>query len=199
MFLSEGVSRGYGGSKMTQDLLFVLWFFLPAGLANAAPILAARLPWLNTCSFPLDCYMTFHNTRILGSHKTVRGLLSGIVAGILVTWLQVLCYEQFPLVRALIPLNYSAINPLLFGFLAAGGALIGDAIKSFFKRQRGITPGKTWFPFDQLDYILGGIAFTSLYIQLTITQYLLLGLVWFLLHPLATLIGYELKLKESPI
>jgi len=184
---------------MSQELLFVLWFFLPAGLANAAPILAARMPWLNTCFFPLDCYMTFRHKRILGSHKTVRGLLSGIVVGILVTWLQVLCYEQLSLVRTFIPLNYSAINPILFGFLAACGALVGDAIKSFFKRQLGITPGKSWFPFDQLDYILGGIAFTSLYVQLTLTQYLLLCLVWFLMHPLATMIGYELKLKESPI
>ena len=44
---------------MIKDILFVLWFFLPAGLANMAPIFAARLPYLRKLSFPLDCYATF--------------------------------------------------------------------------------------------------------------------------------------------
>ena len=76
---------------------------------------------------------------------------------------------------------------------------MGDAFRSFLKRQRGIAPGKSWFPFDQIDYVLGGMVCTAFYIQLTLWQYFLLFLLWFLIHPLATAIGYYLRLKDSPL
>jgi CDP-2,3-bis-(O-geranylgeranyl)-sn-glycerol synthase len=41
------------------------------------------------------------------------------------------------------------------------GAGIGDAIKSFCKRQVGIEPGAMWLGFDQLDFFLGAVAFAS--------------------------------------
>ena len=184
---------------MLHDILFVLWFFLPAGLANATPIFAAQLPYLKDWSFPLDGYMTFRGKRVFGEHKTLRGLLSGILVGVVTAYLQVVLYEQLPLVRTFVSLDYTAIHPLLLGALAYTGALAGDALKSFVKRQGGVAPGKRWFPWDQLDYILGGIVFTCWYVPLSFSHYLLLGLVWFLLHPLSTFIGYELKLKESPV
>jgi CDP-2,3-bis-(O-geranylgeranyl)-sn-glycerol synthase len=181
------------------EILFTLWFFLPAGLANAAPIFAARLPLLKSFTYPLDCYATFRGRRILGSHKTVRGLFSGVLIGTLTVFLQVFLYEQVPAVKSFVGIDYAAINPVLLGMLASVGALAGDAVKSFVKRQMDIQPGKSWFPFDQIDYILGGILFTSFYIRLSFFQYAILCIVWFLLHPLATFIGYELRLKERPI
>jgi CDP-2,3-bis-(O-geranylgeranyl)-sn-glycerol synthase len=182
-----------------RDALFVIWFFLPAGLANMTPIFAARLPALRRWSFPLDGYATFRGKRVFGSHKTIRGVLSGMLIGILTVYLQVYVYAHVALVRTFVSLDYTAIQPLLFGILASGGALLGDALRSFCKRQLGIAPGKSWFPFDQLDYVLGGIALTAVYVRLTCWQYLLLGLIWFLLHPLATFLGYLLKLKDNPL
>jgi CDP-2,3-bis-(O-geranylgeranyl)-sn-glycerol synthase len=184
---------------MIKDILFILWFFLPAGLANMTPIFAAKLPLLRDLNFPLDSYMTFRHKRIFGSHKTVRGLLSGMIVGVLTASLQVFLYAHVPLIKTFVSINYTSLNPILFGLLSSVGALTGDALRSFFKRQRGMAPGKSWFPFDQIDYVLGGIVFTACYIQLTLWQYVLLFIVWFLLHPLATLIGYLLKLKDSPI
>lgn len=190
---------GISYPEQMLSIVFIIWFFLPVGLANMTPIFAAKLPYLKRLSFPLDAYITFRGKRLLGDHKTVRGLLSGILVSIATVYLQLYAFEHVPLVRILVPLNYAAINPLLFGLLSALGALGGDAVKSFFKRQLAIAPGKSWFPFDQMDYIIGGIALTALYIQLTLVQYMLLFLIWFLLHPLATFIGYFLKLKDSPI
>jgi CDP-2,3-bis-(O-geranylgeranyl)-sn-glycerol synthase len=186
-------------SMTIRDALFVIWFFLPAGLANMTPIFAAQLPYIRRWSFPLDGYATFRGKRVFGSHKTIRGVLSGMLIGILTVYLQVYVYAHVAFVRTFVLLDYTAIQPLLFGVLASGGALMGDAIRSFFKRQLGIAPGKSWFPFDQLDYVIGGIALTAVYVQLTFWQYLLLCLIWFLLHPLATFIGFVLKLKDSPI
>src|SRR5271157_592835 len=162
--------------RIINDILFVLWFFLPAGLANVAPVFAMKLPFLRAFNLPLDFYATFRGKRILGGHKTVRGLLSGILTGILTVYLQIYLYEQVPLVRSFVPIDYSSINPILFGFLSAIGALGGDAVKSFFKRQLEIPPGKSWFPFDQVDYVIGGMIVTSFYIRLTLSQYLILFL-----------------------
>jgi CDP-2,3-bis-(O-geranylgeranyl)-sn-glycerol synthase len=74
-----------------------------------------------------------------------------------------------------------------------------DALKSFFKRQCNIAPAASWFPFDQVDYVIGGIVFTACYVRLNWIQYLLLFLIWALLHPFATFIGYTLKPKSHPI
>ena len=79
------------------------------------------------------------------------------------------------------------------------GALAGDAIKSFFKRQFSVASGQSWFPFDQIDYILGGILFSLPFVILNITDYLIITVVWFLIHPVATVVGWLLKLKDSPI
>lgn len=184
---------------MLRDLLFVVWFFLPAGLANVAPIFAAKLPYLKRLTFPLDGYATFRGKRLLGEHKTIRGLSSGILVGILIASLQVCLSTSVAQVRAFILIDYGAIDPVIFGTLSAVGALAGDALKSFFKRQLGIAPGRSWFPFDQIDYVVGGIVFTAFYIRLSLFHYLLLFLVWSLLHPIATFTGYVLKLKDSPI
>ncbi|HVB23337.1 MAG TPA: CDP-archaeol synthase [Ktedonobacteraceae bacterium] len=184
---------------MLRDIFFVIWFFLPAGLGNAAPIIAAKVPVLKSWSYPLDGYVTFHGKRLFGDHKTVRGLVSGTFTGMLTASLQVVLYNEVSIVREAISLDYSQINPLLFGALAAFGALTGDALKSFFKRQCNIAPGASWFPFDQIDYVIGGIVFTAFYIRLSLPQYLLLFLIWTVLHPIATFVGYTLKLKAHPI
>jgi len=42
------------------------------------------------------------------------------------------------------------------------GALIGDIIKSFFKRRIGKKRGQDWIPFDQIDFILGVLFFSFL-------------------------------------
>ncbi len=184
---------------IVRDSVFVIWFFLPAGLGNVAPIVAAKLPWLKAWSFPLDGYATFRGKRVFGDHKTVRGLLSGLFIGVVTAALQVRLYREVPLVRQIIPIDYTDLNPWLFGALSSTGALTGDALKSFFKRQLGIPPGKSWIPFDQVDYVIGGIVFTALYIRLSWIQYLLLLVIWSLLHPLATYIGYAMKLKDHPL
>jgi len=85
------------------------------------------------------------------------------------------------------------------GTLSGLGALAGDAIKSFFKRQVNVPPGKSWVPFDQIDYIVGGIVFTMFYIRLTPMDYLWLFLLWSLMHPFTTFLGFVLRLKKSPL
>lgn len=153
------------------------------------PVFAANIPGLNKWNQPLDGGLAFHNKRILGDHKTIRGLVTGVIAGMLTAVMLV----HFS------PDVYYGANPLLVGFLLSFGALLGDSVKSFFKRRVGIPSGKTWFPFDQIDYIVGGILLSLLVVQLSIKTYAVIFLLYFCLHVLSTTIGYLLRLKSSPL
>ena len=57
-----------------KDALFVVWFFLPVGLANMTPIFAAKMSYLKRWSFPLDGYATFRGKRVFGSVALVQVL-----------------------------------------------------------------------------------------------------------------------------
>ena len=141
-----------------HDVLQVLYFFLPAYLANISPVLIRG--WLEALAIPIDAGRSVSGKRILGDHKTWRGLLAGIVAGALVFEFQRVVY-QAGIAQALALIDYSA-HSLLPGLLMGLGAAVGDAVKSFFKRRIDIEPGESWPVFDQLDFFLGAYVFVSL-------------------------------------
>ncbi len=184
---------------MMKDILLAIWFFLPVGLANSAPIYGAVLPVLKKFNYPMDFHATFRGKRVFGSHKTFRGLFAGIVLAILTVLVQQYLYNHIDVLKYMIPAEYQEMDAVIFGILCALGALLGDAIESFFKRQVGVKPGKSWFPFDQLDYILGGIVATACYIVLPLTIYIWIIFIWFGLHLIFSWIGYMVGLKESPL
>ncbi|MBA3724160.1 MAG: CDP-archaeol synthase [Candidatus Levybacteria bacterium] len=185
--------------QLLKDLFFAFWFFGPAGLANVLAFGSGKAKMLRQFSYPVDCYLKFRGKRILGSHKTVRGFVVGTIAAILAVNLQIFLYQNLAWMRAVLPIDYNVVNPIILGFLLGFGALAGDAIKSFFKRQAGIQPGVSWVPFDQIDFILGGIIFSWFYLQLTLVQYMLILFMWIIIHPLISFLGYVLKLKRKPI
>lgn len=184
---------------MWNSILLALWFFLPAGLANATPVFAKRVSFLKKLDYPIDFYKTYKGIRIFGDHKTMRGLITGIIVAILTAGIQMAIYNNSPELRNALGFDFSSINFFVYGFLAGFGALIGDAIKSFFKRRVNIKPGATWFPFDQIDYIIGGIVFLIPLIRLSFLDYLATFIVWFAMHLISTYIGFLLKLKDKPI
>jgi CDP-2,3-bis-(O-geranylgeranyl)-sn-glycerol synthase len=184
---------------MFEAIFFSLWFFAPAGIANLAAFVSGKMKSLKKFNFPVDCYVKVGGKRLLGDHKTVRGFLAAIILGIITCAIEIFFYSNFFSLREIIPIDYYTINPFILGTLLGGGALVGDTIKSLFKRRIAIEPGKSWFPFDQIDYIIGGIVFSLLYIQLSFGEYVILFIVWFLIHPLTTFLGYIFKLRHEPI
>lgn len=184
---------------MLAEIFFAYWIFLPVGLATLGAFFSSKIPYIKKLSYPVDFYKTIKGKRILGSHKTIRGFVVGILVAILTVYLQIYIYQHSVYLRQIISVDYNTIDPIIFGFLCGFGALAGDAIKSYFKRQQGIRPGQSWFPFDQIDHILGGIVCTWFYLQLGFIEYFFIFLVWFLMHPLFTFIGYLLRLKRRPL
>ncbi len=185
---------------MLKEILFALWFFSPAGYANAAPVFANKIPHSDWLAKPLDFGKKFRGRRIFGDHKTFRGLLAGIVVAEVTVTLQYVLYINSGWFRSIsLYIDYRHTNILLLGFLFAVGALGFDALKSFFKRQIGVNPGSAWFPFDQIDYIVGGLLLSSIVVHIPHSTYYWVGLIWFLLHPVSTFVAWLVGLKDSPI
>lgn len=182
-----------------MNILALVWLFLPAGIANMAPIFVSKIPGLANLELPMDFGKTFRGKRIFGAHKTVRGFVSGILFAVATVWVQKELYLNSENIRTVSLLDYSTVNILLLGSLLGAGALIGDAVESFFKRQIGIESGKSWFPYDQIDYIIGAAVFLAPIHSLRAIEYVLLLITFFILHILFTFIGYNLKLKKDPI
>ncbi|MBI2151542.1 CDP-archaeol synthase [Candidatus Woesearchaeota archaeon] len=163
-----------------------LYFFLPAYFANMAPVLVKKIPFLNKPVWE----------KKLGSHKTWRGLFFGSVAGVLTFWLQKLAYINGFQNLALI--DYTGFS-ILFGFLLGFGALLGDAVKSYYKRKADLSPGKPWIPFDQLDFVFGAIILGFLMYVPPVEIVLILLIVSPLLHLLTNYMGFLMKINQNKI
>ncbi|PID32080.1 hypothetical protein CR970_02480 [Candidatus Saccharibacteria bacterium] len=170
-------------------VLAALLFFLPAGIANMLPVLAAKAPLLRHWNTPIDFNAKLGGKPIFGSHKTWRGLLIGVIGGAIVGSLlpSGIITDYYP--------GWSAAAAASMSF----GALAGDAIKSFFKRRSGRPSGATWFPFDQLDYIVGGLLCSLPFGVPSLSLVATVFGLYFCLHVASTHIGYWLKLKSSPL
>lgn len=98
----------------------------------------------------------------------------------------------------------------IFGAVVGAAALIGDAVKSYFKRRLGKDGGAPWVPFDQLDFVLfglmamalaglllphGWVAHALLDDWLTMTTLVVLTPV---LHLGVNALGFALGLKKVP-
>lgn len=172
---------------MINELIQIFWLFLPAGIANMAPVL---FKWVPILDYPIDIGGKISGKRILGNNKTFRGLIFGILIAMLVVYLQSLAdFETI--------INYSAINILLLGFLMGFGVIFGDSVKSFFKRRRGIKSGKSWLVFDQVDWIFGAIIFVNLYVWVGWKVNFISLVLFALLHPVVNYAGYLLKIKKN--
>lgn len=181
---------------MIEHIVFALLFFLPAGLANGAPMVAARLPFVSRLNNPVS-------PRWLGKNKTWRGLVAGIVAGALAAPLVAVLAGSDGMLVVLLPdvaqPIYGQAKPALLGAALGFGAVAGDAVESFLKRRNGIKPGDKWFPFDQIDYIAGGLLFSLPFIRLDALWYLYIVLIWFSMHLLFSYFGYLLGWKDQPL
>lgn len=185
---------------MLKEFLFAVWFFAPAGAANTFPVFTANIPGLRKLNAPIDFGRSFRGQRIFGAHKTWRGFATGVLMATVTLALQQLLVRHYAWARTLTSqVDYASFPTLVLGPLFGVGVIGGDAIESFFKRQRHIPPGYGWFPFDQTDYIIGGAIATAPFVRLDFVQYAWLIAFWVLAQMLASYIGYLLKLKEHPI
>lgn len=178
---------------MLELILGSLWFFLPAGVANMTPVILAKL--FGRSSSPIDGGRSWRGTRILGDHKTWRGLISGTIAGGVFFLLQVWVhwggfFSSFSVVE------YGSVS-LFTGFAIGFGALFGDMVKSFCKRRLNIASGHSWVPFDQIDYVVGGLLMAWLFVSLSWQAMVVIVIAYPLLHIVVNHLSFYLGLRSE--
>ena len=174
-------------------ILQALYFMLPAYFANMAPVFASKI-FGNKIAYPLDCNLKYNGRPFLGANKTWRGLIAGVIIGIVTIYLQYYLYN-ISFFHSISILDYYQINLILYGFIFGFGVILGDAIKSFFKRQANLKPGDKWFPWDQLDF-LGALILINFVYQPSLAIIFLIVIISPLLPIAANWIGYKLGIKR---
>lgn len=190
-------------------VLEALWLLLPAFLSNMLPVFVGG-------GTPIDFGRTWKDGKpILGPGKTWRGLLlAPLVAAVLTGGLRWLVLNTAWGDVA----DWSTWGPDGWWFLVAYalglGALVGDAVKSFFKRRTGRERGAQWPGFDQLDFVVGSLLFALLvtsvlaaagvtdgnlfFEDFTWPRLLVLLVLTPALHLGVNFLGYKLGLKQVP-
>lgn len=183
-----------GSISIVSLLLLVIsaiWVMLPAYVPN--PVAAAT-----GGGRPIDggrCWSD--GKRIFGDGKTIRGLIFGIGGGVAIGLLQML-------LQSMVNISFLPAHTFLSVILFAIGALLGDLLKSFFKRRRGLGRGEKWPIADQYDLVIGAFILVLIvdpgWVQSVITLPIALAILIItpLLHRGANILGYVLGIKEVP-
>lgn len=172
-------------------LISAFWVMLPAYLPNPVAALCGG-------GLPVDLGRNYSDgKRIFGDGKTYRGLAAGILAGILIGLVQIWAQGRYGW-------EFLPRLTLLTVTLLAVGALLGDLVKSFFKRRFGKERGAKWPVADQYDLVAGAfvllLIFDTQWLFATVTIPILIGILILtpVLHRAMNILGYMMKVKEVP-
>lgn len=173
-----------GVSDMVILNLFVLilMYVIPLYVANSIPVVVHGRT-------PIDLNRKLFGKPIFGKGKTIVGALAGIVSGTLIGAVTIIV---FPYSLTLVP------NYIELAFYLSIGAIVGDLVKSFFKRRFGIGRGEKWVLADQLDFILGGLAFSFIARFPDPWVVVVLFIATFFIHSGTNWGAYKLGLKKVP-
>jgi CDP-2,3-bis-(O-geranylgeranyl)-sn-glycerol synthase len=164
-----------------------------------APVIANNIPPLKRFDQSLDFGKTYRGKRIFGDHKTIRGIVAGTIMGGLVAAAQMLLSALFSWPETIsFTVDYSSTLVIFMGMCMGFGAVFGDATESFFKRQIGIAPGKSWAPFDQIDFVVGGLVASLPFFVLPLRVYVIGIFITLILHPTINVIAWLLRLQDKP-
>lgn len=186
--------------EILKAVLIGFWVFIPAMLPNSNAALIGGHK-------PVDFGKSWRGVRILGDGKTWRGFiggaLSGVLVGILMIGLSVLCGSEDHW-----GFGPSWVDNIGLLFCLSFGALIGDMMGSFLKRRIGIERGKKAPLLDQYDYVVGAFLLILIfYPQWTIATYfegyniivfLVLLVIVYVTHRAVNYIGYWMGVKDNP-
>lgn len=178
--------------SLIYEIAYALWFILPAYIANAFPVIFGG-------GIAIDMGKKLSDGKpVFGSHKTFRGFIAGLLAGVLTSVIQTVLLQSYPLSDFVLSLPFQ-FN-VLIGSMIALGALMGDLIHSFIKRRMGLVEGSPLPVADQLDFVLGAILFSlpvSAYPPPLLTVVIVI-LITPPTHLLTNFIAYMLGVKKTP-
>jgi len=150
IFSPYNIKMRTGMLPLIYEIVYALWFILPAYIANAFPVVFGG-------GLAIDMGKKLPDGKpIFGSHKTIRGFIAGLIAGAFTSVVQTALLQSNMLPDFKLPFQFN----ILTGLMIALGALVGDLIHSFIKRRIGIAEGSPLPVADQLDFVVGAILFS---------------------------------------
>ena len=173
-------------------ILSLIYFMLPAYMANLAPVLFKRS--FLFLARPVDLGIKWRGQPLFGQTKTIRGFVVGIMSAIIIVWIQKHLLG-FPFFDRISLADYGRINFIWLGFLFGFGALFGDLSESFIKRRLGMKSSQSWKIWDQLDYVVGSLLFVYWFANISIYEILTIFVISFILTVITNQIGYYLKIR----
>ncbi|MDU9376597.1 hypothetical protein McpSp1_12200 [Methanocorpusculaceae archaeon Sp1] len=167
------------------------WIMVPAYVANAGAV-----PFGG--GTPVDFGKCAKDgRRYLGDGKTWRGLIGGIFVGVLFGLLQIFLATTFHW-------DWLPQQTIVTITALATGALLGDMVKSYFKRRSGKGRGEKWPIADMYDLVAGSLILLAICAWPWVMEYITIWvfiaiLIWTpLLHRGANIIGYLIGIKQVP-
>lgn len=159
-----------------------LLYVLPAYFSNGAPVLFGG-------GRPIDGGRRFWDGKpIFGPRKTIRGFVSGVLVGLLTGFT----------IGIVVGEHVHPKPDAVSGFLMGLGAMTGDLVGSFIKRRLNKPPGSPTPGLDQLDFLIGAIAFSSAYAPPPIDILACALVLTPFIHVLTSYGAYKLGLKKEP-
>ena len=174
-------------------LVEVIWLILPAFAANGLAPLAGRL----RATHPIDGGRKLEKERVFGDGKTWEGLGLGVFVAVIVSLIQMGAQPFLPWSLSPVALAIVPMGPVL-GLLLGLGAMLGDLVGSFLKRRFRIPRGKPAPLLDQEDFLVGSLVLASLAVAVSLRWWILLLVITPIIHWVANLIGYVVRVKREP-
>lgn len=136
--------------------------------------------------------------RVFGDGKTYRGFVAGVLAGIGIGLLEIWFQGNFGQ-----PYNFPQ-HTLITVLVLSTGALLGDLVKSFFKRRMGKERGDKWPVADMYDLVAGALILLLIVdpawalANITLPVLLFILILTPILHRSVNIIGFFFRVKEVP-
>ena len=170
------------------EVAYALILIFPAYVANAIPVVLGG-------GQPIDFGRKMSDGRpVFGSHKTIRGFAAGVIAGTLVGAAEYWLMPQVAPTDFVLTYRFS----LLLGFMISLGALTGDLVHSFAKRRLNISEGDPLPVVDQLDFVIGAVAFASLVSAPPLLTFGIILIITLPIHLLTNVFAYLTGAKKTP-
>ena len=196
MFITALYFRYWGAPIISIDTVIIalvsaLWIMLPAYVPNSAAAVLGG-------GAPIDGKRSWRDgRRIFGDGKTWRGLVLGIASGFIAGLILIFLQSEFGW-------DFLPVLTVTSVFLLATGALLGDLVKSFFKRRLGKNSGDPWLVADQYDLVAGAFLLTIIFDYswfvsiMTVPIFIIILIITPLLHRGTNIIGYITGIKKVP-
>lgn len=182
-----------------MSLVFIIsaiYFYLPGAFANMGATFGRFIPFFKDLTQPVDRGIKYRGIQLVGDHKKLGSFLFGALFGILFALFKVFVLDNY--FQDFLLLEQSPMKNMILYTIISFGAVTGDLIKSFFKRQLKITPHSAWIPFDEIDHTTTSLLLVKIFFPISWLAISTIIFIYLFLHAGANVLGFLIGVKKVP-